>query len=253
MIVLLSPAKSLDYGPTEVKDYSIPRLLDNSEQLVSSLKKQSVGGLKKLMKVSDKIAALNVERYQQFQLPFNPDNAKQAILTFNGDVYTGLQAATFDKRDMKFAQKHIRILSGLYGLLKPLDLMQAYRLEMGTSLKTRGRKNLYEFWNERITELINEDAKTSKSKLILNLASQEYFKSVKADLLDRPLLHVHFKEWRDDKLKVISFNAKKARGAMAHLIVKTRINKAEELKQLDVDGYRYQQELSDEQNFVFAK
>ncbi|MEM9921189.1 MAG: peroxide stress protein YaaA [Bacteroidota bacterium] len=253
MIVLLSPAKSLDYSPTEVTDHSIPRLLDDSEQLVSKLKKQSANSLKKLMSVSDKIAELNVERFRQFSRPFNLENAKQAILAFNGDVYTGLQAATFDKRDRNFAQKHLRILSGLYGLLKPLDLMQAYRLEMGTALKTGRKKNLYEFWDSRITQLLNEDVKASKSKAVLNLASKEYFKSVHADSLEVPLVTAHFKEYRNDRYKVISFNAKKARGSMAHLIIKNRLTKPEELKQFEIDGYQFSKELSDEANLTFVK
>lgn len=253
MILLLSPAKTLDLEPADVQDFTIPRLLDNSDQLVKVLRKKKVTDLKALMSVSDKIATLNVERYKNFQQPFTLDNAKQAILAFKGDVYLGLDAASFNKRDLKFAQKHLRILSGLYGLLTPLDLMQAYRLEMGTKLKNGKFKNLYEFWDKKITELINADLKASKSKTVLNLASQEYFKSVKTDLLEGQLVHVHFKELRGDKYKVISFTAKKARGSMAKQIIKNRIVKVEHLKDLEVDGHVFNDGLSDATNYYFTK
>ena len=253
MIALLSPAKTLDFAPSEVKEHSIPRLLDDSHQLVSILKKQSVADLQQLMGVSEKIANLNVERYQNFETPFSLHNAKQAMLAFKGDVYLGLEAETFNKRDATFAQKHLRILSGLYGLLKPLDLMQAYRLEMGTALKGRHHRNLYEFWNDRITELINADLEATKSKYVINLASKEYFKSIITNQLDRPVIHIHFKELRDGKLKVIAFNAKKARGRMAHLMVKERIKRPNELKTLVVNDYIFDEAQSDQENFTFIK
>ncbi len=253
MILLLSPAKTLDFDKSEVTDYSIPRLLDKSDQLVSVLRKKKVNAIKKLMGVSDKIAALNVERYQQYQQPFTLDNAKQAVLAFKGDVYIGLDAASFSKRDLNFAQKHLRILSGLYGLLTPLDLMQAYRLEMGTKLKNGKFKNLYEFWDGQITELINADLAASKSKTVLNLASKEYFHSIKTKSLDGQLVHVHFKELRNGKYKVISFTAKKARGSMARQIIKNRIVKVKHIKDLEVDGHIFNEGMSDEENYYFTK
>lgn len=253
MIVLLSPAKSLNFEETPQADYSTPRMLESSEKLVDILRKKSANNLKKLMGVSDNIAQLNASRFRQFSTPFTPDNAKQAALAFNGDVYTGLQADTFGKRDFNFAQKHLRILSGLYGLLKPLDLIQPYRLEMGTSLKNGRKKNLYEFWDQRITEMLNADLAESGSKIVLNLASQEYFKSIKTKVLEGQVVTVHFKEDRNGVYKVISFNAKKARGAMANLIVKKRLKKVADLYQLDVDGYLYNPALSEENNLVFTK
>ncbi len=253
MILLISPAKTLDFSETELTSHSTPRLLAESDKLVAVLKKKSARSLKKLMSVSDAIAELNVERYQNYETPFTLENAKQAVLAFKGDVYTGLQAETFDEADFEFAQKHLRILSGLYGVLTPLDLMQPYRLEMGTRLRNGRKKNLYEFWDKKITELINDDLAASGNNLVLNLASKEYFHAMKPDLLEGKLIHVHFKELRNGAYKVIGFNAKKARGTMARLIIKNRINKAESIKSLDVDDYRFNASLSDEQNMVFTK
>lgn len=253
MIILLSPAKTLDFSASEVTEHSTPRLLADSEKLINVLKKKSKNDIKKLMSVSDNIAELNVERYQNFETPFSLDNAKQAALAFKGDVYTGLEANTFNAKERSFAQAHIRILSGLYGVLRPNDLMQAYRLEMGTKLKIRRKNNLYEFWDDRITKLLNEDLQESGSDIILNLASNEYFKSVKNKALKGDLYKVDFKEWRGDKYKVISFNAKKARGVMAKLIVQKGITKVEELKGLDVNGYVFNEDLSTEKDFCFTK
>ena len=253
MIILLSPAKTLDFSPVSHPAATQPRLLEQSEKLVGTLKKKKADDLKKLMKVSDNIATLNVERFKSFHTPFTDKNAKPAILAFKGDVYTGLEADRFSKTELNFSQKYIRILSGLYGLLKPLDLMQPYRLEMGTKLKTGKLKNLYEFWDNRITDLLNEDFKKSKSTVFLNLASQEYMKSVQNDRLEGPLVHVHFKENRDGKLKVIAFNAKKARGTMANLIVKNKIKSVNGLYGLEVNGYVYDENLSDKENLCFVK
>lgn len=253
MIILLSPAKTLDFSSSEMTTHTNPRLLADSEKLIKVLKKKSVKDIKKLMSVSDNLATLNVERYQEFSTPFSLENAKQAALAFKGDVYTGLEADSFDEADWAFAQDHLRILSGLYGLLKPLDLMQAYRLEMGTKLKIRRKNNLYEFWDERITKLLNEDVAALDKEVIVNLASNEYFKSVKTKTLKGTLYNIDFKEWRGDKYKVISFNAKKARGVMAKLIVQHRLTEVEDLKGLDVNGYIFNEDLSKEQHFCFTK
>lgn len=253
MIVVLSPAKSLDYTPIDYKHFSQPRLLEKSEELIGNLRKKSSKKLQQLMGVSEKIADLNVERYVNFSLPFTPENSKPAMYAFNGDVYTGLDAQDFVGDEIDFAQKHIRILSGLYGLLKPLDLMQPYRLEMGTPLKHKRKKNLYEFWNKTITELINKDLENSGSDLLINLASKEYFRSVKPEHLNGHILTIDFKENRSGELKVISFNAKKARGKMAHLIVKEGITDKEKLKDLNVDGYLFDEGRSTENNYLFIK
>ena len=252
MIVLLSPAKSLNLEPTNIKKHSFPRSMDQSVVLVNKLQKRSAKGLKKLMGVSDNIAELNVTRYKNFTVPFSPENAKPAILTFDGDVYLGLEANTFNSKELDFAQKHIRILSGLYGLLRPLDLMQPYRLEMGTTLKVGKANNLYEFWGEQITEKINDDLAESKSEVLLNLASIEYFHSVKPNKIQTRIVNVRFKEKRNGEYKVISFNAKKARGRMAHLIVKNKIESPEELLKLDVNGYKYNKKLSKVDDLLFT-
>ncbi len=253
MILLLSPAKSLNLEPVKSKSTTQPRLLEESQTLVDVLKKKSAKKIKELMSVSDKIAELNVARFNNFETPFTKDNSKPAVLTFAGDVYTGLQADTFNADDMKFAQQHLRILSGLYGVLRPLDLMQAYRLEMGTSLKNGRKKNLYQFWDSKITELINADLKKSKSDIVLNLASKEYFSAVKPAELNGKVVTVDFKEDRNGVFKVISFNAKKARGAMAHQIIKKKITDVAKLKKLTIDGYKFNKAMSEDYRLVFTK
>jgi len=201
MIILLSPAKTLDLSPVKHPNATQPRLLEDSKTLVKTLKKKKIGDLKKLMKVSDNIATLNVERFQSFKTPFTDKNAKPAILTFKGDVYTGLEADSFNKTQLNFSQKYIRILSGLYGLLKPLDLMQPYRLEMGTQLKVGRRKNLYEFWKKDLTSHLNSELE--EGELFINLASNEYFKAIDEKDLKVPVITPIFKDWKNDKLKVI--------------------------------------------------
>lgn len=251
MLTLLSPAKSLNFDPVETAATQ-PRLLDRSEQLVGTLRKKSAADLQELMSISENLATLNAERYRNFATPFTPENAKPAGLAFDGDVYTGLEANTFDEAEMDFAQDHIRILSGLYGVLRPRDLMQPYRLEMGTKLRQNGSKNLYEFWGDDITELLNQDLAASGDSTVLNLASKEYFKAVNPDRLAGPVLNIHFKEKRKGKYKVIAFNAKKARGRMAHLVVKERINTPEALKALVVNDYVFNPELSTEWDWVYT-
>lgn len=253
MIVLLSPAKTLDFTPVETLTTQ-PRLLKKSVELVKTLKRKSIADLQELMNISENLGELNRDRFKEFSIPFTPINAKPAILTFKGDVYHGLAAHTFSEEDLDFAQNHIRILSGLYGLLRPRDLMQAYRLEMGTRLKTRRGNNLYDFWGRQISNLLNEDIEELQSEVILNLASQEYFKSVQGRSLKAPVLNIHFQEVRDGGApKVIAFNAKKARGRMAHLIVKHRIEKPEDLKELDINGYRFNNKLSSRTDWYFIK
>lgn len=250
MIVLLSPAKTLDFAETAYGFHSKPRLLKDSSILVKELQGKSSKDLQDLMKVSVKIADLNVDRFHSFKTPFNKKNAKPSVLAFKGDVYTGLKAGEMSEEDLEFAQEHIRILSGLYGLLRPMDLMQAYRLEMGTKLKNEKGKNLYEFWGDKITKLINKD---SKGAPIINLASKEYFHSVKTDQLKGDLYHVNFKEKKNDVYKIISFNAKKARGIMSNYIVKNRITDPEEMKSFTEDGYFFNPDLSSEKDWIFTR
>ncbi|MTB49855.1 peroxide stress protein YaaA [Lewinella sp. W8] len=252
MIILLSPAKTLDMSPAE-GNYSVPRLLNDTEKLAGILKKKSRSKLQELMSISESLADTNYQRFQEFSLPFDQENAKPAILAFRGDVYQDLDAPSMTATQLDFADQQIRILSGLYGLLRPRDLMQAYRLEMGTRLTNRRGKNLYEFWGNRITKLLNEDIAAEGSGLVLNLASQEYFKSVNAGKLDARVLTVHFKDEKDGKYRVIAFNAKRARGKMARLITEEGITQAEPLKQLVVNDYVYNEELSSENDWVWTR
>lgn len=253
MLILLSPAKSLDFEPIDAPGYTQPRLMEKTETLVGVMKKKSRADIQSLMGVSEKIADLNFKRYKSFEFPFTPENAKPSMYAFNGDVYTGLEATSFKGKEVDFAQQHIRLLSGLYGVLKPLDLIQPYRLEMGTKLKYRSKKNLYEFWDASITELLNEDLKNSGNDMVLNLASKEYFSAVKKDKLDGKIIDVDFRENRNGTYKVISFNAKKARGRMAHLIVKEGINDPEQLKELVVNDYVFSPERSSDNLLSFVK
>ena len=251
--MLISPAKTLDFSQSDYKEHTLPVFLKESKQLISILKKKSVPEIKTLMKVSDKIAILNVERYHNFKTPFSSQNAKQAILAFQGDVYRGLNAADFNKKDFEFSQKHLRILSGLYGVLKPLDLMQAYRLEMGTRLEHKAGSNLYQFWGDKITEQLNADLTAQKDDIILNLASKEYFKSVNPKRLNGRLIEVNFKEEKDDKFKIVAFFAKKARGMMCHYVIKNKIKKLNDLKGFDYENYCYNEALSTADSYIFTR
>ncbi len=253
MLLLISPAKTLDFNPVKTKNLTEPRLLKESGELVKILKKYKSEEIQKLMSVSEKIADLNVARYKSFKTPFTDENAKAAVLAFKGDVYTGLEADDFGARDLAFAQKHLRILSGLYGMLRPLDLMQPYRLEMGTKLANKKGKNLYEFWGDKITEQINTDLEASKSKVIVNLASNEYFKSVNTKKLNGELWKVDFKEDRNGVFKVIAFSAKKARGMMCQYVIKNRIKKPEDMMGFNMDNYFYNESLSGERHLVFTR
>ncbi len=254
MLLLLSPAKTLDYTEPATDLHDQPRLLSDSQPLIDILKDKSESELMDLMKISEDLATVNRERYQDFEVPFDLNNAKQSVLAFKGDVYVGLGAEDFSEDDLKFAQTQIRILSGLYGVLRPLDLMQPYRLEMGTKLQNERGKNLYEYWGNRITELLNADLNANgQDKSVVNLASKEYFSAVKPKNLAGKLYHIDFKEHRDGKYKIIAFYAKKARGMMARYAVKNRITTPEGLKAFDMDGYAFNAELSTDQHFVFTR
>lgn len=253
MLTVISPAKTLDFeSPATTVQYSQPAFLKHSQQLIDGLKKLSVQEVATLMSISDKLAGLNMARYQEWQQPFTSDNAKQAVLAFKGDVYTGLDADSLDQKGLDFAQGHLRILSGLYGVLKPLDLMQAYRLEMGTKFGIKGAKDLYDFWGNQIREaLIAEPA--FKDKMLINLASNEYFKAVGAKQLDATVITPIFKDWKNGQYKMISFYAKKARGLMSRFIIDNQIDKPELLKDFDYEGYRFSAEMSKANDLVFIR
>ncbi|HKK79135.1 MAG TPA: peroxide stress protein YaaA [Phaeodactylibacter sp.] len=253
MLLLISPAKTLDFGESDFNHYSQPRMLDRSQELVDILRGKSEEELMELMSISEDLAELNHDRYQAFHTPFTADNAKPSLLAFKGDVYAGMGADDFTAQEMELAQQQLRILSGLYGLLRPLDLMQAYRLEMGTRLQNEHGKNLYEFWGEEVTKLINEDLREDESKAVVNLASKEYFSAVKPAALEGKLYNVDFKERRKGKYKVIAFYAKKARGMMCRYAIKNGFTEPEQLKGFDMDGYVYNEELSSEREYVFTR
>ncbi len=254
MLMVISPAKTLDYtSPLATEKYSQPRFLEQSSQLIEILREFSPSELAKLMKLSDKLAGLNVARFTEWQPEFTLDNARQAILAFKGDVYTGLDAASLSAADFDYAQQHLRILSGLYGVLRPLDLMQPYRLEMGTRLENSEGKNLYEFWGERLTDSLNQCLAEQKTSVLLNLASNEYFKAVKPKQLNGTLINVDFKDLKNDQYKIISFYAKKARGVMARYVIQHKIDSVEALKNFTEQGYYYSAEQSKPDHLVFLR
>ena len=254
MLTVISPAKTLDFDtPTVTDAYTQPAHLTQSRKLVRRLRELSAADISKLMSVSDNLAELNQQRFKQWKTPFKPENARQALFAFKGDVYLGLDAYSMTTEDVEFAQDHLRILSGLYGLLRPLDLMQAYRLEMGTRLDTEQGSNLYQFWDDRITRSLNQELKQSKSQTLVNLASGEYFKSIKPKQLEAEIITPAFKEYRDGQYKFIQFYAKKARGLMARYLIDKKIDDPAALKGFDYAGYSYRPELSDDHEWVFTR
>lgn len=256
MLTVISPAKNLDYEtelPSAASKSSQPELLDEAETLISGLKRLSPHEVSELMHISDKLGALNYDRFQQWQRPFNKKNARPAVLSFNGDVYQGLDAPSFSADDFNFAQQHLRILSGLYGVLRPMDLMQPYRLEMGTRYDNDRGKDLYAFWDDRITELLNKQAKKIKAEVLINLASNEYFKAVKKKQLNLEVIEPVFKDYKNGDYKIISFFAKKARGLMSAYIIKKQLTQCEAIKEFDWDGYQYNEGLSTKSKWVFTR
>lgn len=254
MLFVVSPAKNLDYETPAVTDVaSQPRMLDDAELLVKRARELSPQELGSLMKISDKLAGLNAARFSEWQRPFTADNAKQAMFAFNGDVYSGLDANTLSTEAFEYAQAHMRILSGLYGVLRPLDLMQAYRLEMGSKLSNSRGKDLYEFWGDKVTAQLNADMQQNGDTLLLNLASNEYFKTVKPAKLNATLITPVFKDTKNGQLKVISFYAKKARGMMARYILETQAQTVDDLKHFDAAGYSYNTALSTDSAPVFTR
>lgn len=251
MLLVLSPAKKMDFETDTMRAaHSEPRMMADIKILAKKAKTLKEHDLKAMMGISDNLAALNVARFKAFKTPFTTANAKQAMDAFKGDVYVGLDAETLGDEAAAFAQNTVRILSGLYGLLRPLDLIQAYRLEMGVKFANERGPNLYHFWGDKITDLINEDLGGGE---LINLASGEYFKSVKAKNINGTIITPVFKDVKNGVAKVISFNAKKARGFMARYIVDNRIDKAEDLKKFTVGGYIYQADMSDETTWVFLR
>lgn len=254
MLVIISPAKTLDYAsPLATKRFTQPELLDKSKALITLCRKLTPAQIASLMSISDKLAGLNAARFSEWQPKFTPENARQALLAFKGDVYTGLQAQDFSEEDFDFAQQHLRMLSGLYGVLRPLDLMMPYRLEMGIKLENPKGKDLYGFWGEQITKKLNEALKQQGDDVIVNLASDEYFKSVKPAKLQGSLIKPVFLDEKNGKYKVISFYAKKARGLMSRFIIKNRLTNSEQLVDFNLEGYVFDEASSAGNELVFKR
>ncbi|HKL07724.1 MAG TPA: peroxide stress protein YaaA [Bacteroidales bacterium] len=254
MITIISPAKTLDYYNTiHTNKYSQPELLDDSEILAEALKKFSKNELAKLMDINPDLASLNYERYLQWKKPFTPENAKQALAVFKGQVFIGLEAKSLTNDELLFAQEHLRILSGLYGVLRPLDLIQPYRLEMGTSLKNKRGKNLYDFWGTKITDFINKELSEQKNKVLINLASNEYFKAIKSKKINGEIITPVFKESKGNGFKVVAVYAKTARGLMSRFILRNKVEEPDHLKAFDSNGYLFNQDLSSEKEWVFTR
>ena len=250
MLIVISPAKTLDYSNPEYSSHTQPDFSKEVKDLVGVLKKKSASQISKLMHLSDSLAVLNEERYKTFSETFNPENSKQAVLAFKGEVYAKMEADHFSPEDLDFAQQHLRILSGLYGLLKPLDLIQPYRLEMGTPLQTKKGNNLYQYWGTKISKALNE---LGEERPLVNLASQEYFKAVDQKTLKIPVITIHFKEYKEGKYQVIGFFAKQARGMMARYAILNRITDPEQLKVFREEGYEFSAPLSTAQDWVFVR
>jgi cytoplasmic iron level regulating protein YaaA (DUF328/UPF0246 family) len=258
MIFVLSPAKALDYDtPATTARHTLPDFLPQSAELIRVLRKLTPAEVAGLMDLSDKLAALNVARYGAWSREFSPDNAKPAVLAFNGDVYEGLRAPTLDEDGLAWAQAHLRILSGLHGVLRPLDLMQPYRLEMGTRLATRHGRNLYEFWGDRITRelnrLLQDEKAAGREPVLVNLASEEYFKSVRPAKLKGRLVQAVFEDWKDSRYRIISFYAKRARGLMTRFAIDRRLEAVGSLKDFAAEGYAFAPEVSEADTLVFRR
>lgn len=254
MVIVISPAKTIDESPLNISTpHSIPDFINEAADIVNVLKKYSPSRIEKLMHINPKLGQLNFERYQEWQMPFTEQNAKPAIFTFKGDVYNGLKAEELSPDDLLFAQQNLRILSGLYGLLKPLDLIQPYRLEMGTKLKLKRKKNLYEFWGDKLTNSMLATFQKDKQDTLINLASNEYYKAIQSPQLSCKIITPVFKEFKNGSYKFMSVFGKKARGLMTRFIIENRIEDPEKLKLFDEEGYYYNDQLSEEYQWVFTR
>ncbi len=253
-MIILSPSKGQNFGtPLSCPEYTTPEFLNQSQILINTLQKYDIAGLRTLMSISDKIATLNQKRFQTFSTPFTPNNAKQAVFAFKGDVYQGLETDSFSEDNLQFAQQQLRILSGLYGCLRPLDLIQPYRLEMKTKLINPRGKDLYTFWGNRVTESLNRSATAAHSKFIINLASNEYSRVIRKNTLTVPLIDIVFKELKNDNLRTIAVYAKRARGMMSSFIIRNHITTPDDIKSFTAGMYAFDDTLSTEQKWVFTR
>ncbi|MBU0966081.1 MAG: peroxide stress protein YaaA [Proteobacteria bacterium] len=253
MLLIISPAKTQDFNVRNYPHCTVPVLLKQSRLLIDLLRQLSAAELGRLMKISPKLSELNRQRYEDFHPPFELSNARQALLAFRGDVYSGIDADHYGDEDFSFAQQHLRILSGLYGVLKPLDLIQPYRLEMGTRLANSRGKDLYDFWGTIITDELNEDLQDEAEPVLVNLASQEYFKAIKPRTLQARLLTISFKENKNNRYQVIGIHAKRARGLMTDFVIRNRITALDDLQSFTQNGYQFRSSLSSETEWVFCR
>ncbi|MEB3232439.1 MAG: peroxide stress protein YaaA [Leptolyngbyaceae bacterium] len=251
--MIISPAKTLDFSGDVYQEFTVPGQLEESQILIDQLRELTPDEIGQLMKISDNLSTLNWERYRDFHTPFTVENARQALLAFKGDVYKGIEVDRYTAEDFDFAQKHLRILSGLYGILRPLDLIQPYRLEMGTKLTNQRGKNLYEFWGDRLSQKLNADFEGYPDSYLVNLASNEYFKAIAPKPLNAQILHITFKENKAGTYKVVGIHAKRARGLMVDFVIKNRIHTIEPLQSFDVEGYRFNESLTTPNEWVFCR
>ncbi|MDP6973683.1 MAG: peroxide stress protein YaaA [Gammaproteobacteria bacterium] len=249
MLAIISPSKTQDFSSCHVKTFSKSRQLPQTQELVRLLKDKTESQISKLMMLSDKLSKLNFDRFQAFKTPFSLDNSKQALLAFKGDVYNGIDAPSLSLEDLNFAQNNVRMISGLYGVLRPLDLIQPYRLEMSTKLSNKNGSNLYDYWGNKISKVLNDD----EQDLIINLASNEYFKSIDIKILKAQMLDIVFKEKKNNTYKVIGIYAKRARGLMVNYIIRNRITEPKVLKNFSDEGYQYDDMLSSDSSWVFTR
>jgi len=254
MIVLMNSSKTMDFDTTAGKlKHSVPQFLKESQLLVKELRRLSESEFSKLLKISEKLTKLNIERYAKWQIKAEGSTSKQALLAFRGDIYSGMEVDVYKAEDFEFAQNHVRILSGLYGILRPLDLIQPYRLEMATKLATARGKDLVQFWGTKINDSINKLLKREKSGVLINLCSLEYFNSIKPASLDATVVTPVFKEYRDGSYRFITLYAKKARGMMCNYIIQNRLERLEDLKSFDSEGYQYNKKISSDREWVFTR
>ena len=254
MLAIISPAKTLDFeSKLATEKFTLPDFPKESLELIKTLRKFDPAGISNLMGISEKLAELNHERYQQWHVDAGAESARPAILAFKGDVHMGLDAQSMQARDFTWAQKHLRVLSGLHGLLKPLDRIQPYRLEMGTRLATAKGTNLYEFWDNKVTQAVNEGLAEQQHKVLINLASNEYYKSINPAKIDGRIVTINFKEWRRDAYRFVSFSAKKARGLMSRYMIDQRITAPNKLKNFDWEGYGFNPDLSSDDEWIFTR
>ena len=254
MIILLSPAKNMRFDvESNGMETTVPMFQEKTGPLINKLSKFSKPKLMKLMSISEKLALLNLQRYQNFSVDPTKGEVAPAVHAFNGEVYWGLDSLTMNKSDLAYANKHLRMLSGLYGYLRPSDLIQPYRLEMGSKLQVGRKKNLYAYWKDDLADIITEEFKSLKSNVIINLASVEYFKVIPQSDIEANIITIHFREYRDEKLKAIQFNLKRARGLMARYIIENKFKSIDGIKRFNTDGYYYESDLSDAENWYFVK